>query len=318
MGQSLKNNLVFYGASFLYKFINALPRRITLFLGEALGFLAHLIVRKERVKALTNLDRAYGNSLTFRHKKQIARDCFITFGRAILEAMRLRRHYDNQMKPDIEVIGREHLQKACDRGRGVIAITGHFGNFELLAAWAAKSGFKSAAIGRELYDKRLDELLINNRRAMGIRNVATSDSPRTMLRILKEGYILGALIDTDSFRVGGELTLFFNRPAKTPTGPTQLGLMAGAAFVPLFCFSFPGGKYRIEIYPEIIPESTERTRENIYKLTSRMTEVIEAAVRKYPEQWIWMHNRWHNRAHEDDQQFLKSIGIDIELIPEDK
>jgi KDO2-lipid IV(A) lauroyltransferase len=307
VGKRIKNNIVYRGAVILFALINIIPRKCALFIGETLGLIAYLLIRKERHNAYTNLNRAYGDDITYRRKKEIARRCFITFGRSAVEAMRLRKHFHRQIRRDVEVIGLEKFQAAYDRGKGVIAFTGHVGNFELLAAWVAQSGFKSAVIGRELYDKRLDKMLVANRTELGLVNVQTDDSPRKILRLLRDAYAIGFLIDTDSFRVAGELTPFYGRLAKTPTGPTELGLLSGAAFVPIFCLSFPRGKYKLIFGDELIPESRKRTRENVYRITCQMTNVIENLIREYPEQWIWMHNRWHTRPESADTEFLESV-----------
>jgi KDO2-lipid IV(A) lauroyltransferase len=307
VGQRIKNNIVYRGAVILFSVINITPRKCALFIGETLGLIAYLLIGKERHKALTNIDRAYGDDITCRRKREIIRRSFITFGRSTVEVMRMRRHFHGQMRPDVEVVGREKFEAAYNRGKGIIAFTGHIGNFELLAAWVAQHGYKSAVIGREMYDKRLDKMLIANRTDLGLVNVRTDDSPRKILRLLHDGYAIGFLIDTDSFRVAGELTPFYGRLAKTPTGPTELGLLSGAAFVPMFCLSFPGGKYKLIFGDELIPESRERSRENIYRITSQMTRVIENLIREYPEQWIWMHNRWHTRPDAADAEFLQSI-----------
>jgi Kdo2-lipid IVA lauroyltransferase/acyltransferase len=290
-----KNNIVYIGARILFRLVNMLPRRFTLWLGETLGAGAYRIIKKERLRALGNLDIAFGDSITAQRKQEIVRGCFVTFGRATIEAMRFRRHYHKQIKPQIEVVGEEHLKRAYERGKGVVVFTAHIGNFELLAAHVAQMGYKAAAIGREVYDKRLDKMLVENRAAMGLVNIRTDDSPRTIMRLLKEGYVIGFLIDTDSWRVAGEYTPYFGRPARTPIGPTQLGLISGAAFLPMFCLSFPGGRYRIICGEELAPESYDRSRENVYRVTCKMTEVIERTVREYPEQWIWMHDRWRSR-----------------------
>lgn len=311
MAKRLKHALVYNAARILFFIINIIPRRVALFLGASLGCLAFLTLRRERHRSLTNLDRAFGETMTYRRKREIARASFITFGRSALEAMRLRRHFRSQIASHIEVVGEEHLKAAYERSKGIVAITGHIGNFELLAAWVAQAGYKSGVIGRELYDRRLDRMLIDNRTALGLINIRTDDSPRDILRYLRDGYAIGFLIDTDSFRVAGELTPFFGRPAKTPTGPTQLGLMSGAAFLPMFCFALPGGKYRIVFKEEFVPESRERSRENVYRVTCRMTEIIEKTIRQYPEQWIWLHNRWHTRPEADDREFLTSQGLTL-------
>ncbi len=291
--KKIRHDIVFYLARLLFFVVNLLPRSFTLMIGESLGMAAYLFIKKERHKALTNLNRAYGDSLSYRRKKEIARDSFVTLGRCALEAMRLPKYYHHQIYPDIEIVGEQNLINALERKNGVVVFTGHIGNFELLAAFVAQSGYKTAVIGRELYQKRLDQLLIQNRSAMGLVNVRTDDSPRTILKLLKDNYTIGFLIDTDSFRVAGELTPFFGRPAKTPIGPTQLGLLTKSAFLPVFCLSFPGGKYKIIIGEELMPDSHDRSPENVFKITCQMTETIEDMIRQYPEQWIWLHNRWH-------------------------
>lgn len=295
MANRFKNNIVYFGAEILFRLVNILPRRFTLWLGETLGAAAYLLIKKERLRALDNLHIAFGDSITAGRRNEIARGCFVTFGRATIEAMRFRRHYQRQIRPDIEVIGEEHLKRAYERGKGVVVFTAHIGNFELLAAHVSRMGYKAAAIGREVYDKRLDKMLVENRAAMGLVNIRTDDSPRTIMRLLKEGYVIGFLIDTDSWRVAGEFTPFFGRPARTPIGPTQLGLISGAAFLPVFCLSFPGGRYQVICGEELVPQSHDRSRENVHRLTCRMTEIIEQTVRANPDQWIWMHDRWRNR-----------------------
>ena len=311
MNKKFKRSLVYHLTHSIFRFVNILPRRLTLLLGETLGLIAYLVVRKERHKAMTNLDRAYGEELTYREKRSIARRGFITFGRAGLEAMRIKRHFHTQMYENIEVIGREHLEAAYAKGKGIIAFTGHVGNFELLAAWVAQTGHNTAVIGRELYEPRLDEMLVSNRTGMGLVNIKTDDSPRKILHLLRDGFVIGFLIDTDSFRVAGELTPFFGRPAKTPIGPTQLGLIANSAFLPFFCLSLPEGKYKLIIGEELVIEDYTRSRENVYGITCRMTAEIEKLIRAYPEQWIWVHNRWHTRPEDDDKAFLTSQGRSV-------
>lgn len=309
MNKKFKRAVVYRIVSAVFFIVNFLPRRFSLFLGETLGLLVFKLVKKERVKALTNLDRAFGEEKAYREKYAIARNSFVTFGRAALEAMRIKRHFHSQMYDDIEVVGRENLEKAYEKGRGIIAFTGHLGNFELLAAWVAQTGHKTAAIGRELYEKRLDAMLVANRTGMDIVNVKTDEPPKRILQLLKDGFTIGFLIDTDSYRVAGELTPFFGRPAKTPIGPTQLGLVMKSAFVPFACLSMPGGKYRLIIGEELEIDDYTRTRENIYNITSRMTAELEKIIRAYPEQWIWMHNRWHTRPEADDYEFLSAQGF---------
>ncbi len=310
MAKKFKNTIIYYGARVLMAVVNFLPRRLCLFVGNILGWMAFQLMGKVRFKALNNLERAWGNKLTFREKSGIARRCFINYGRSALDIMRIQHHYD-QIKPNIEVEGLHHFVNAYERGRGIIGFTGHIGNFELLAAYVAREGYKTAVIGRELYDKRLDRLLVQNREAMGMVNVYSSSSPKKILDLLRRGFVFGILIDTDSFRVAGEMMPFFGRPAKTPIAPTQLGLAAKAAFVPSYCLCLPDGRYKIVFEEELVPDSYDRSRENVYRFTCRMNTVLEKIIRRYPDQWIWMHNRWHNRPDNQGKEFLRSMGYGV-------
>ncbi len=106
-----------------------------------------------------------------------------------------------------------------------------------------------------MYDKRLDRLLVDNRESMGIINVDTKDSPKKILKLIRDGYAIGVLMDTDSKRVKSEFIPAFGRLSRTPVGQSILGLKTGAAFVPIVCVR-EGKGYKIVVKPEIIPETT--------------------------------------------------------------
>jgi KDO2-lipid IV(A) lauroyltransferase len=308
MAAKFKNTLIWWFGALLYRLIVVLPRGVCLFCGEQLGRLVALVMPSERRRAEQNVRAALGTQLSTAECRRISRDCFVMFGRSGFDAVRMRSSYAGEIKPSITVRGEEHFRTAYERGRGIIAFTGHIGNFELLAAYCAQSGYKTAVIARQLWDKRIDNLVVTNRRAMDIVNIPTSSSPKVFLRYLNDGYAIGCLIDSHSFRVTGEMIPFFHKPARVPIGPTRIGLAAGAAFVPLFCLSYPGGKYEIVFGEEIVPESYDRSRENIYRLTCKMTKVIENMIRDHPEQWFWMHNRWKSGYLPGEKEFLESIG----------
>jgi len=264
---------------------------MAIFMGAVFGFAAYLILKKDRLKAHNNLSMVYGENLSVSERKIIIRNLFINFGKNIAEIVRFEKFYHSQIRPLVDVEGLEHFDKVYRRGKGVIGITGHIGNFELLAAWFAGEGYKAAAIGRKMYDERLNRLLVNNRKAMGVVNLDTQDSPRKFLKILKEGYVLGVLIDTDSMRVRSEFIPAFGRLSNTPVGQSILGLKTGAGFVPVACVR-NGKRYKIIIKPEITIERTDDFDKDVYNITKKCTEVLEEIINEYKDQWIWIHNRW--------------------------
>jgi Kdo2-lipid IVA lauroyltransferase/acyltransferase len=291
ISKKIKNSLVYYFVLCIVGFFNAVPRSTALFFGSVFGYAAYLLVKKDRLKAERHLKLIYGTSIKLSERRLIVRRLFINFGKNIAEAVRFKKYYFSQIQPLIDVEGIEYFDEVYKRGKGVIAVTGHIGNFELLAAYFANAGYNAAVIGREMYDKRLDRLLVGNRAALNVVNIDTNDSPRRVLKVLKEGFALGVLIDTDSMRVRSEFIPAFGRLSYTPVGQTILGLKTGAGFIPMACVR-DGKRYKIIIRPEIKIESTGDFDRDVYNITKRCTAALEEIIDNYKDQWIWIHNRW--------------------------
>ena len=294
MRKKIKRALVYYLVRIFIWFFNIIPRFIAVFLGSILGYLVYFISRRDRIKARRNLNAALGKMLESRQQKTIVRSMFVNFGKNLADVIRFKNYYESQIHSLVDVEGQEYFDRAYNKGKGVIAITGHIGNFELLAAFMVKSGYKSAVIGREMYDKRLDEFLVGNREALGLVNIDTKESPRRIIKLLRDGYALGVLIDTDSIRVRGDFVPAFGRLSYTPTGQSIIGLKTGAAFVPMACVR-NGKRYKIIIKPEVTIDRSDNLDDDTYKITKECTAVLENVVRDYPDQWVWLHNRWHTR-----------------------
>jgi KDO2-lipid IV(A) lauroyltransferase len=224
----------------------------------------------------------------------------MNFGKNLADVFRFKKHFHSQIKNLVDVEGIEHLNKAYKRGKGVIAIGGHIGNFELKAAFFISLGYKVAAIAREMYDKRMNKMLVDNRTAMGLVNIDTRELPRKILQILKGGYILGVLIDIDSARIRSEFIPFFGKPANTPIGQSILGLKTGAAFVPIVCVR-TGKRYRAIVRPEIVIERTDDFDKDVYNLTRKCNEALEKIINEYKDQWIWIHDRWRHRPAKETE-----------------
>jgi KDO2-lipid IV(A) lauroyltransferase len=292
--QKIKNDFIYLCTILIVRLFNIIPRRLAVFVGGAVGYGAFLISRNDRTRAHYTLGIAYGNALSKRQKQKIIRNLFVNSGKNIADVVRFRKHYHSQIRGLIDVEGLEHFDRVYERGKGVIAVTGHIGNFELLAAFFVSSGYNAAVIGRELYDRRLDKLLVENREAIGIVNISTQDSPRRILKLLKAGYALGVLIDTDSMRVRSEFIPAFGELSNTPVGQSIIGLKTGAGFVPMACVR-DGMRYKVIVRPEVVIERTNDFDKDVYNITKKCTEVLEEIIDRYKDQWIWIHNRWQTR-----------------------
>ncbi len=276
----------------LFFLFNIIPRRLAMFIGAWIGLLAYSMAPTIRYKTMRHLRLTLGDHSSGHQVRSIARQFFINGGKNVADVLRFQKHYDPQIKALVAVEGWHHFEVAHARGKGIIGITGHLGNFELLAVHFAGSGYPVAVIGRDMYDSRLGELLIDNRESMGITTISTKDSPRRILKWLAEGKVLGALIDIDSIRVRSEFVPALGRMALTPIGQSIIGLRTEAAFLPMACLRTPDNRYRIVIEPEVTVTRTDDHDHDVIAMTAACTAALDKLVLDHPDQWIWLKNRW--------------------------
>lgn len=293
--KKIKRNAVYGLTRFMFWLLNAIPRSAASFIGATVGLAAWQILSRERHKVQRHLDIVLGSELSPAQRYNIGRSFFANSGKNLADLVRFRQHYATEIKELVDIEGLEYFDAAYRRGKGLIGVTGHIGNFELLAVHIANLGYDIAVIGREMYDKRLDELLVGNRRALGLTNIATTDSPRVLVRWLKEGKAVGVLIDNDSTRVRGVHIPAFGRLSNTPIGQTIMALRTGAALLPMACLRAEDNRYKIIIKPEISFDKDLPEQECIYQATLKCTKALEGIIRAYPDQWAWNHNRWRTR-----------------------
>lgn len=298
LSKRIKRAAVFQLTAMFVKLANLVSRRTALFFGSVCSAIAWKLLARDRYKVHRHLNLVYGDRMSYRQRELLGRSLYINMGKNIADVARLPRYFESEIKPLISCEGLENIAELRRSGRGWFGVTGHIGNFELLAAYFASLGDRVAVIGRELYNPRLDELLVANRRSLNITNLATTDSPRRILTWLKEGGTIGVLIDTDSFRVRSIPVPAFGRWSNTPVGQTILGLRAEAAFVPLACVRTENDRYRIIVREPIQFQPTGDFERDIYNVTSMCTSALEDIIRLYPDQWAWMHNRWRTKIPE--------------------
>jgi len=291
----IKRDAVFGLTRLMFWLLNVIPRSAATFIGSLVGLGAWQILSGERHKVLRHLDIVLGDKLTSAKRYNIGRSFFVNSGKNLADLIRFKKHYATDIKNLVDVEGLEHFETAYRRGKGLIGVTGHIGNFELLAVHIANLGYDIAVIGRQMYDKRLDELLVGNRRALGLTNISTTDSPRVLIRWLKEGKAVGVLIDNDSSRVRGMHIPAFGRLSNTPVGQTIMALRTGAALLPMACLRTEGNRFKIIVKPEISVETAQSEDDRIYKVTLQCTKALEEIITAHPDQWAWNHNRWKTR-----------------------
>lgn len=296
--------------------LQALSRPAALRKGERLGDLGfHLATRQHR-RALSNLSLAYGNTLTPVERDVLVRQVFRHFGRCLVDFLRAPHLSQDDLRALVTCEGWEHVEAAQAAGRGVLLVTGHFGNWEMLGRWLAQGqGLALTVVAKEPKQAAFAAHIRALREGAGFTVLNQGGSARTLLNVLKRGETVLLLSDQNS---GDLFTPFFGVPAGTVAGPASLALHTGAPLIPIFCHQLPGGSFHIRCLPPLPTQATGDRSADILRISTEMNAVIEKVVRQHPEQWLWLHNRWkaafeeHNRdrawAGMREEQFQEALA----------
>lgn len=272
-----------------------LPLSLGIRIGDLLGWAAYFLLPRERQRALAHLDIALSAETSLRDRKRIAARCFRNLGKNAVELVnfpRLKRDLDRW----ITLEGREFLDETLAKGRGIVWITAHLGNWELMACYMATLGYPFRVVAREIDDGRLNRLLLDFRKEASVR-VILRDSPaaaRQMLEALRRGEVIGMLIDQDA-QVRGVMADFFGCKANTPAGAAILARRRAVPVLAGFIHRVSGRHHRIVIHPPIEISQTEDLERDIVTNTERFNKVLEEEIRGDPDGWVWMHRRWKRR-----------------------
>ncbi len=293
--QKLRRNIVYFFAKYLSSILLLLPFKISANIAEYLALIVSVFLLKERRRILKNLDFAYSETLSPKQKKKILQDVFRHCGRSFVEFLWLRNPDKLFNILDIEVRGIENLKNALAMGKGILCLTAHFGNWELMGAYtSSRLGYPVNVLAREMHDSRINELLNSIRIAGGANVIDRKSELKGVFKCLKRNELLGILIDQDT-KGDGLFVNFFDRPAFTQKGILILHNKTGSAIVPSFIYRVDKLKHIIEFCEQLKLPKNENLAVDIQEGLQICTNVVEDYVRKYPGQWMWMHRRWRRR-----------------------
>lgn len=271
--------------------LRLLPERGAIGLGRALGRTYRLADGRRRRITERNLSLAFPE-LPPDRIGQLSRDVFAHFGSLAAFLVRSLSDPLETLLSRVTVSGAEHPLTAAASGRGAFFLTPHLGNWEYAAIAAAAHGLPVTIIARPLDNPLLETRLKAFREQSGNRVVPRAQAAREMLRVLRAGGAIGILPDQHARPPDVIWAPFFGRPAPTTSSIGRMAARTGALVVPAFCVAEPQGRFRLEFLPpvdiEALPES-ERTPE---AFTARINAIVEEMVRRYPSQWLWLHDRW--------------------------
>ncbi len=282
--------------------------KISLWIGAHIGRLGFYLDKKHRQIVLNNLKTAFGQEKTPDEMNLIAKNVFENLGINFMEFCRLPWLKEQRLSGYVECEGFENLERAHNKGKGVIFLTGHFGNWELMAAFYSLMGYPVDIVVRDLDSPAVDEFVRWVRTRHGNRIVSKKRSMRELLKTLSKGGIAGILLDQNVTWSEGMFVYFFNKLACTNKGPALLAIASNAAVVPTFIVR-DGKRHRIIIGKEITIKNSGNRADAQLENTAIFTKVIEDFVRKYPEQWFWVHQRWKSRPENDPNKGTEKAAM---------
>jgi KDO2-lipid IV(A) lauroyltransferase len=269
-------------------------------LGAALAGIAYRTMTRYRKVALANLELAYGGVWTRAEIERVARESFRSLATTLVEFfLRQPRMTGDDVAREVGFEGQEHFEAAFARGKGILLITAHYGNWELMGPRLVRAGYAVSAVSRVADDPGMEQMIESIRTRCGLKQIPRQHAARQGLAALRRNEILAILLDQNTAE-GGVFVPFFGQPASTATGPAVFALKTGAALLPTFCMREPDGTYCMKAWPPIYPQPSGDRGADIRRLTAAVTQVIEAQVRERPEQWCWLHNRWKLRPSETE------------------
>jgi KDO2-lipid IV(A) lauroyltransferase len=249
--------------------------------------------RRRREEMLGLMRQSVGQSLSEAELRELRRAAYLHMGRTLVEFLQIKSLSPEKVKELVRLEGEDRLQRALAAKKGVIILTAHFGNWELLGArLAQKCGpGKFHVIAQPQRDQHLTQIMDSVRQAHGVNVIARGTAARESLRALRKGEVLGILLDID-MKDAGVFVNFMGRPASTPTGAAAFALHTGAAVLPVFDIRQVDGTHVGTIMEPVELLISGDHELDVRENTARFTQIIESQVRSRPEQWVWLPNRW--------------------------
>ncbi len=287
--------------------LSLLPRNWALALANGAGYLGYELVSRQRTKILENLKLAYGETMTSAERNSMGRRVMGHMLRTAVDFLRFPKFSREKAASFVDAGNAYSFCKdILQEGRGLIIMTAHLGNWELLPRMFGLEGFRGGVVGRRIYYEPYNRWIVVLRTFVGFQTIYQNEAVRKIHHHLKAGEIVGLLPDQDRDSVRGIFVDFFGKPAYTTVAPVKFAMHAQAPMLPMFMVRVPGNSYKIVLGNLIRPKIEADGREaSVRKYTEAWMKDFEAVIRQYPDQWGWMHDRWKTRPPEAKAGELK-------------
>jgi KDO2-lipid IV(A) lauroyltransferase len=292
-------NIEYAAARFAFAVFGALPRSAAIAFCIGLMRVLPVILPNLRRTGMRNLEIAFPEKSSAERKKILA-GSLENLGRVLGELSQnhkySRERFAEMVEFDMDEETQELYRRNREEGQGVVITTGHFGNWEMFVLGFAASFQPISYLARPLDNPKIDAMLNARRDRFGNQPINKAFSAMTAIKLVRDGGILGILADVNTHPREGVFVPFFGVPACTSAGAATIAIRAGAVIYPAVCvYDRDKDKYRMIRGEIIVPENTGDRDRDIRETTARFTLEMEKFIRRYPDQWMWIHRRWKTR-----------------------
>lgn len=276
-------------------------------LGKFVGWLLHRVVRFRRAIVMNHVQVAYGCRYSADELADLVSRIYRHLGLLLIELLRLPRISGAEVARKVIFHGEEHLIQARQKGKGVIVLTGHIGNWELAGAAYARNSYPTHAIGKEMKTAIGNALIQLVRHDNGVSMIAKRNSLREILTALKRNELVVFMLDQNSAGRDKVFVDFFGQLASTMPGLAIIAARSGAAVVPSYIYRDRDYiHHHCDVWPAVDLSDTNFQADGaVTDVTARCTKIIESMIEQHPDQWLWIHKRWRTRpAGETSSPFI--------------
>jgi len=287
----MKHYLEFIAVKIFSMIVILLPWKVNYWLANRVGELSYIFLAKRRRLTIDNLTQAFKNQYNKEEIRQLAINTFRNFAKSIIEFISLPKINKDNVDNFVSIRGLENLDEAKKRGKGIIILSSHLGNWELMAKALTLKGYSLTIMVRRQRNKLVEGLIEQQRNKSKIKTLSHTVAPKEILQILKNNEIIGMIADQD----GGEKGVFidfFGQLASTIPSPVVFTKRSGAELIPLFDIRQKDGHHIVIIEPPYQLTTSSNIKKDILDNTQQLSYKLESYIRQYPEQWFWLHNRW--------------------------
>lgn len=278
--------------------IARLPLGVAMALARHWGWMLAHVLRLRRTYVLETLARCLPET-TPEERRRIYARMWSYQAQNIVELLRFAGGRESEQLERIEVRGKAIADQALERGRGLLILISHLGNYDLMGLAAAKLfAYPLTVITKTLKNEKLNEFWFKIRNRSGVRTVPAHNSYRACLRALRNNELVGFMLDQNRPANQGIFVDFFGRPASTTPGLAFMAAQSGAPVVPVFMLRTPEGRHILQALPAIEPPP-DRREETLRASTEAYNRILEEQIRQDPAQWLWLHKRWKSRPPEE-------------------